>query len=99
MKMYILIKESIPLGIAMTAVGHAAIACFRKFEHTKEMQDWLSSFKKVVCKVNDIEFEKAKEFENNVVLTESTLNNQETCVAFCPREEFPKAFKYYRLYK
>jgi len=100
MKMYILVKESIPLGIAMTAVGHAAVACYKKYQDTEDMKTWLDkSFKKVVCKVNDEEFEKAKVVENNIVLTESSLNNQETAIVFAPREEFPKQFKFYRLYK
>ena len=98
MKMYILVKETLSVGIAMTAVAHASVACFRQYEHTRQMQDWLSSFKKVVCKVNDKEFEKAKEFECNVILKESTLNGLETAIAFMPREEYPKAFKHYRLY-
>ena len=100
MKMYILIRESVPLGIAMTAVGHAAVACYRKYEATEDMKTWLEkSFKKVVCKVSDEEFEKVKSVENNIVLTESSIANQETAIVFAPRKEFPKQFKFYRLYK
>jgi hypothetical protein len=50
-------------------------------------------------KLNDQEFEKAKEVEDNVVLTESALENREVAIAFKPRAEWPKAFKFYRLYK
>jgi peptidyl-tRNA hydrolase len=99
-KMYILVKDSIPLGKGLVAVSHASLACYLKFKDTTDMQEWLSnSFYKVICKVNDKEFEKAKTFENNVVLTESTLDNQEVAIAFNPRQEYPKPFNFYQLYK
>jgi hypothetical protein len=97
--MYILVKETIPLGLAMAAVAHASLACFRKFEHTIQMQDWLNSFKKVICIVSKEEFESAKSFNWNVVLTESALNGEETAIAFLPRENWPKEFRTYRLYR
>jgi peptidyl-tRNA hydrolase len=100
MKMYILIRESVPTGFAIVAAAHASLACYLKFRDTKEVSEWLSGpFYKAVCKVNDKEFENAKTFEDYVVLTESALNNQEVALAFRPREEWPKPFKFYRLYK
>ena len=67
---------------------------------TTEVTKWLSGpFYKVVCKVNYKEFEKAKGFDNHVVRTESTLDDQEVTLAFKPREEWPKPFNFYRLYK
>jgi len=99
MKMYILIKESISLGYAMVASAHASLSCYLKFQDTPEMQKWLSSsFRKVVCVVNDKEFEKVKSVADNVILTESTLNKQEVAIAFNPREEWPTYFKFLRLY-
>jgi hypothetical protein len=53
----------------------------------------------VICKVSDEEFEKAKAFEDYVVLTESAMSGQEVAIAFKPREEWPKAFKFYRLFR
>lgn len=100
MKMYILIRESVPIGFAMLAASHASLACYLKFKDTPEVAEWLSGpFYKAVCKVNDKEFEMAREFEDHVVLTESALDNQEVAVAFKPRAEWPKPFKFYRLYK
>jgi hypothetical protein len=52
----------------------------------------------VVCKVTEDEFEQAKAVEDHVVLTESKLNGDEVAIAFKPREEWPKAFQFYRLY-
>ncbi|MBX9679938.1 MAG: hypothetical protein K2X38_14340 [Gemmataceae bacterium] len=54
---------------------------------------------KVVCRVTNAEFEAAKAFEDSVVLTESALDGAEVAFAFRPREEWPKAFKFYRLYR
>ncbi len=100
MKMYILIRESVPTGFALLAASHASLACYLKFKDSPEVAEWLSGpFYKAICAVNDREFEKAKEFEDHVVLTESALSNQEVALAFKPREEWPKAFKYYRLYR
>ena len=100
MKMYILIKDDIPEGFAILAAAHASLATYLKYKGDTDMQTWISStFYKVVCKVNDKEFQKAKEFENHVVLTESALDHKEVAIAFKPREEWPKPFKFYKLYR
>jgi peptidyl-tRNA hydrolase len=100
MKMYILIKDSIPEGFAMLAAAHASLAAYLKFQHTTEVTTWLTGpFYKVVCKVNDKEFETAKTFSDHVVLTESALDHQEVAIAFKPRDEWPKPFRFYKLYR
>jgi peptidyl-tRNA hydrolase len=100
MKMYILIKDDVPEGFAILAAAHASLATYLKFKEDPDMQTWVSgTFYKVVCKVNDKEFQKAKTFEDHVVLTESALDNSEVAIAFKPREEWPKPFRFYKLYK
>lgn len=100
MKMYILIRESVPTGFAMLAASHASLACYLKFKDSPEIAEWLSGpFYKVVCKVADGEFEKAKEVPDSVVITESALQAQEVALAFKPRQEWPKLFKFLRLYR
>jgi peptidyl-tRNA hydrolase len=100
MKMYILIKDSVPEGFAMLAAAHASLAAYLRFKDSPEVVEWLSGrFYKVVCKVNEKEFETAKTFDDSVLLTESALNNQEVALAFKPRNEWPKPFKFYKLYK
>jgi len=100
MKMYILIKEDTPTGFAVLAAAHASLAAYLKFKESKEIEQWLSGpFYKTICSVNDKEFEKAKEIEENVVITESALDDKEIAIAFKPREEYPKMFKFYRLLK
>ena len=100
MKMYILVRDDVPLGFAVLASAHASLAAYMKFAEKEEIKEWLSGpFYKVVCRVNAKEFERAKSFENNVVLTESALGNKEVAIAFCPRQEWPKPFKFYKLFK
>ena len=100
MKMYILIKDSVPLGFALVATAHASLAAYLKFKDTPGIQKWISGpFQKVICKVSDDEFEQAKKYSDIVVLTESALGGQEVAIAFKPREEWPKEFRYYELYK
>ena len=100
MKMYILLKDTLPEGFAVLAAAHSSLAAYRKFENSPETQEWVSgTFYKVICRVNEQEFEKAKEFDDYVVLTESALEHQEVALAFKPRKEWPKAFKFYKLYK
>lgn len=100
MKMYILVRDDIPLGFAMVAVAHASLACFLKFQETAEVKEWLAGpFLKAVCKVSAKEFENAKLVEDHLVLAESSLNDQETAIVFRPRKEWPKMFKYLKLYR
>ena len=100
MKMYILVKEEVPLGIAMVGVAHASLAAYLKFQTSPEVNSWLSvPFYKAVCKVTSKEFENTKQVEDHVIITESSLNNQEIAIAFKPRDDWPKMFKFLRLYK
>ena len=50
LKMYILVKEDIPLGKAVVGIAHASLACYLKFQRTEEVEQWLSRpFYKTVC--------------------------------------------------
>ena len=100
MKMYILIRESVPTGFALVGASHASLAAYLKFKDTPEIEQWLSGpFYKTICMVNDTEFETAKSFDDCVVITESALDGQEVAIAFKPREEWPKPFRFYSLYR
>lgn len=100
MKMYILVRDDVPLGFAMVAVAHASLAGYLKFQDSPEVQAWLSGpFFKAVCKVNASEFENAKTVLDHVVLTESALGGREVAIAFKPRDEWPKMFRFLRLYR
>lgn len=97
--MYILVKNSLPIGMAAVAIAHASLGTYLHFECHGDMQYWVrNSFKKVVCGVSDEEFEDAKQYERGVVFNESTLNGNETAIGFCPREVYPERFSKYKLY-
>ncbi|MBT32415.1 MAG: hypothetical protein CMO01_22355 [Thalassobius sp.] len=99
MKMYILVKRNVPDKLVPVISAHASLACFRKFEQDEDMQKWINQvFKKVVCAVNDKEFENAKKEDKHILLTESALDNQEVCLAFCPREEYTKQFRFFKMW-
>lgn len=100
MKMYILIKRSVPLGHAMVAAAHASLAAYLRFKDTPEVAAWLAGpFKKAVCKVDDAAFEAARAAGDYIVITESALDGAEVALAFKPREEWPRAFKFFALYR
>ena len=99
MKMYILIRDSVPDAMAPVIAAHASLACYKKFEQDENMQRWIKTvFKKVVCKVNATEFDNAKREGKHLVLTESALNDAEVCLTFCPRESYGKQFKFFRMW-
>ena len=100
MKMYILVRDDVPLGFAIVAVAHASLAGYLHFSETPEVAEWLSGpFFKAVCKVTDQEFEKAKAVADHVILTESALGGREVAIAFKPRADWPKMFKFFKLYR
>ena len=100
-KMYILAKGSIPLGFAMVSATHASLAIYLKYVDDPDMMEWLEkSFRKVVCKVSDEDFERAKAVEKNVIITESNLDSKELAIGFCPRarDKWPQWFRQLPLY-
>ena len=100
MKMYILVRDDVPLGFAMVAVAHASLAMYLRFQDDTDVREWLSGpFYKAVCRVSQEEFYRAKQTPDHVVVTESALEGQEVALAFKPRAEWPKSFKFLRLYR
>lgn len=99
-KMYILIRASVPLGLAMVACAHASLAAYLRFRDTDEVAQWLAGpFRKVVCKVDDAAFEAAKAAGDFVSLTESALGGAEVALAFKPRATWPRSFQFLPLYR
>ena len=100
MKMYILIPDDITISHALVATAHASLAGYLRFNDRPDTQAWLDhSFRKVIGKVTRSQFDAAKEFEDHVALTESSLDGLEVALVFAPRPEWPKAFTYYPLYR
>lgn len=99
MKMYILVRDDVPLGIAMVSVAHASIGCYKKFKDDECMKIWYEfDWFKVVCKVSKEQFDAAKSIPNHVIVTEDKFYNEEIAIAFCPRPEWPEVFSKFKLY-
>ena len=103
LKMYILVKRSVPVGLGVNSVGHTSLATYLKFKDDPVLQAWLASkhFRKVTCVVSDKEFEKAKSYPDHVIMTENALSeteNPEIAIGFKPREEWPEFFKSLKLF-
>jgi len=106
-----MIKEH--FGLAVTSVAHAGAAAILEWwsypelinNPDKVMEDWLNtSFRKVICKVSEEQFDQAmKDFgpckESYLLMIESAINNENMCLVFRPREEWPTFFKYLSLWK
>lgn len=97
-KMYILVKEKIPLGNKAVAIAHASLACYLMFKDDPLTIEWLEkSFRKVIVSVSDEDFERAKSFGDYRLITESSLDNAEVALAFKPMEKIPTFFKVLKL--
>lgn len=106
MKLYILILDDVPLGHAINAAAHGSLMSYKAWEGIPEYDEWYhESFKKVTCKVNQKELDKAMSVPEQVhcrIITESSLDNRIVGAVFCPiskDKEYPNCFKYFRLYK
>ena len=100
MKMYLLIHETVPLGYAMLAAAHGSLACYLQHSEHPDVKSWVEGrFDKVVCRADDLAFERAKALEGKVTLTESGLDGREVGVVLRPRQEWPKWVRFLPLYK
>lgn len=105
-RMYILVKETVPLGHQVNGVAHAAYACAKQFGNDTRCIEWeRTSFRKITLSVSEETFEFAKSLSDRVVMTESSLKDDngnpiETVICFCPRlkEDYPKKFRYLKLF-
>jgi len=101
-KMYILVKSEVDLGHALLACAHASLACYLDNKDDPEMQQYVKeSFRKVVCRADDAQFEQAKALmqPGDRVMTESGLGGAEVAIVFKPRKEWHKFFQFLPLYR
>jgi hypothetical protein len=102
MKMYICIKDTTPVGMAMNAAAHAGLMCHLSYKEDEIYQTWLvNSFKKVTCMVTPAEFAMLKKLEDHLVVTESRMDNAELAIVLKPRNdnEWPEFVNLLRLWK
>ena len=103
LKMFVLVKDTAPIGLGINAVGHTTFLACRKFDSCI-FKDWeAKSFRKVTCLVSPEEFdlaiEEIKKINGNyVIFNENDWNDQDISVAFEPRYTFPDIFKTFKLH-
>jgi len=98
--MYILIRDNLPVGFDIVGAAHASVGVVLKYIDHKDTVDWIeNSFRKVICRVNDKEFEQAKSVEDHIIISENTLDDMELAIAFGPRRDWPTNFCCFKLYK
>ena len=90
-KLYILIRETIwrdHPGLAICGVAHAAMAAYVMWEENTDFQLWKeNSWKKVVCTVDNDQWQQAAEkFDRKeaIIMTESAIKGQETVMVVHP---------------
>lgn len=103
LKMYILVKNTAPVGLGINAVGHATFMAAQRFT-SDIFKEWNEkSFRKVTCLVSPEEFDMAIEAITKidgsyVVFNENDWDNQDLSVAFEPIYSFPEIFKTFKLH-
>lgn len=98
LKMYVLVRKRVPVGIGTVNAAHAALATYLKFKNDPETKEWLKRFYKVVVAVSDAQFQKAKRVPYHVTIREDRYHNAEVAMAFKPRRNWPKRFFEFPLY-
>jgi hypothetical protein len=102
LKMYILILDWVDLGHAINSAAHAGLMGYLEWsddDYDGIMKKWLNnSFRKVTCKINEKEFEKAKTYGDYIEITELAFNATLVGLVCKPRYLWPRFFKFLKLY-
>ena len=99
LKMYIFVRKSLT-SHKVVGVAHGVLMAHLKFVGNSDYNKWLNtSFNKVICEVTEDEFHLLKNYKDFVTVTESTLDDKEIALVFCPREHWPAIFKQFPLLK
>lgn len=106
LKMYIAVLDIFPDHMCPTLVAHAVLGAHQQVAQgyvnwSPYYSDWLvNSFKKVVLRVNQKEFDKICALENVYTCCENnTLEGKTSCVVVCPREDVPNVLKFAKMWK
>lgn len=104
-KVYIAILDDVPDYIAPTLVAHAMLSAHLKFatqENNTDYMDWLNySFRKVVLRVNQKEFNKISQLNCHLAFESSVLNGEMCCAVVYPltAEHTPNVLKFGKMWQ
>jgi hypothetical protein len=102
MKLYIAVLDEFPDYMTPTLVAHSMLSAHLKFQSNEYYNKWLAeSFRKVVVRVNQKEFDKISMLDNvHLGHENNTLGGKKSCAVVCPIEgELPNVLKYAKLWK
>jgi hypothetical protein len=103
MKMYIAVLDQVPDFMVPTLVAHSVLGAHLAMCEWSEYDEWLStSFRKVVLRVNQKEFDKIAALEHTYLGHENTtLEGRKSCAIPipCENEDRPNVLKYAKMWK
>ena len=108
MKMYIAVLDDFPDYMTPTLVGHAVLGyrldCLDESRDDDWKENYLKwekySFKKVVLRVNQEEFDKIWELPNVGLYHENnTLSGKKSCAVIVVNDDIPNVLKFAKLWK
>lgn len=104
LKMYIAVLDSVPDAMVPTLVAHAVLSAHLKFSQetdNADYQDWLThSFRKVVLKVNQKEFDKISQLPCHLGFESTILNGEFCCAVVYPlQNDIPNVLKFAKLWQ
>ena len=99
LRMLIVVKNDLPPEHVALTCAHGSLAGYLKWKDDPILLEWVnSSFRKVIRMASPTEFQQAKLHGEHIVMTESSLEGQETALVFRINEEYPKFLNYLRKY-
>lgn len=99
--MYICVLDEFPDFMTPTLVAHSVLAAHLKFQDIPAYNDWLNnSFKKVVVRVSQKEFDKISELPNvHLGHENNTLDGKKSCAVVVPGNDLPNVLRFAKLWK
>ena len=99
--MYICVLDEFPDFMTPTLVAHSVLAAHLKFQDIPAYNDWLNnSFKKVVVRVSQKEFDKISELPNvHLGHENNTLGGKKSCAVTVPGNDLPNVLRFAKLWK
>lgn len=101
LKLYIAVLNSVPNYMVPVLVAHSVLGAHLLFNIEDPLYNvWLnSSFKKVVLKVNQKEFDKIRLLSGTYQGYEnSVLEGRKSCLVVCPRYDYPNVIKFAKMW-
>lgn len=100
LKLYIAVHDEVPDHMVPVLVAHSMLGAHLLFESYFAYRDWLKySFKKVVLRVNQKEFDKIVKIDQIYLGHENTtMNGERSCIVLMPRSEYPNVIKFAKMW-